>query len=906
MQSQSIKLETTPKVTPSPQELARLFAEKSIDIDDAPLFDTVKDKRQFTTHVPHPTMATAAQRALDQDLWAASTAEQLLNTIGDNVALLTGVSLANALFRLSQLTRNAGPSSRLAIRRHPAIQSLFSQLLSRNMTELHGRDITGVLRSCAWMTIVPPGQLIKSLEQRMAHLCPSSPLSTSITAAWSCAKLGYTGCSLLLEAIEYEALHHPSRFLSTMEVSPSTLTILLWTCAKTNFRSPVLLNVILNSTTTTSTLRPSSLSSAQVSQVAWALGTLKWRPTSVYLEAFTRRVEQVEADLTAQGVACVAWGLSKIQAESDVIYKAAAERIYELNAKELTMVLVAAAGYTQKREDEDDAENGSTREEEEESYDDADDVVLSSNSPSSSSSSSRRLHPHHHHLMSLLPQAEDRLFHLSSTASPRDLADTVCAFASLGYPLSEHTVTAVTQRAQQLVSQYPAHWLSWLVWGLAKQGHRPRELLVSLDTLWTRNTERLRELKGDEACRLAWALCKMNHTSGDFWDNLSSSLVDKVPEMSPDHLSSLLASFVGIGGDGRRHHHPVELLEPAAEHIAQHLSTSYSPRALSTAIWSFGKMEIHPGRGLPGGGPAALNGQTLLTAVANHVERRAYQYDGRALSMLCWAFVTLEHHPGDAFLSAASQKIVTMILGDINSKQHQSGVSLQAVSTIAWACSKFNHPCPQLFAAIASTPLLILNTNSTNRVVYDHMGNKQQPRAVSLANLVYAAGKIGYSSDPVFISLMNKALYKEAANLTVDEACLVLWSYSALKITTAGGNDIISTTNISNKSDKEELIEKLVKQLRTNITSVADCDASLAGLSLYALGVLGYRPTADDAQLVTTLVSRVAHESVLSSDLMVKCLWGCACMEFVPDNNSGDNMQCILKKLQQKKTVMVR
>jgi hypothetical protein len=670
-----------------------------------------------------------------------------------------------------------------------------------------------------------------------------------------------------------------------------------------------LLNVILNSTTTTKTLRPSSLSSAQVSQVAWALGTLKWRPTSVFLDAFTGRVEQVQADLTPQGVACVAWGLSKIQAECDILYEAAAERIYDLNAKELTMVLVAAAGYTNKREDRADAENGSDREEEE-SYDDDDDVLLSSNS-TSSLSSSRLLHPHHHHLMSLLPQAEDRLFHLSSTASPRDLADTVCAFASLGYPLSEHTVTAVTQRAQQLLSQYPAHWLSWLVWGLAKQGHRPRELLASLDTLWTSNTERLRELKGDEACRLAWALSKMNHTSGEFWDSLASSLVDKVPEMSPDHLSSLLAAFVGIGGH-HHHHHPVELLEPAAEHIAQHLSTSYSPRALSTAIWSFGKMEIHPGRGLPGGGPAALNGQTLLTAVANHVERRAYQYDGRALSMLCWAFVTLEHHPGDAFLSAVSQKIATMILSDNNSKQHHSGVSLQAVSTVAWACSKFNHPCPQLFAAIASTPPLILNTNSTGRIVHDHMGNKQQPKAVSLANLVYAAGKTGYSSDPVFMRLMNKALYKEAANLTVDEACLVLWSHSALKSTSDSGNDITTTTtttttniNISNNSYKEELIEKLVKQLRTNITSVADCDASLAGLSLYALGVLGYRPNTDDTQLVTTLVSRVAHESVLSSDLMVKCLWGCACMEFVPGNNSGDIMQCILKKLQQKKAVMV-
>lgn len=47
---------------------------------------------------------------------------------------------------------------------------------------------------------------------------------------------------------------------------------------------------------------------------------------------------------------------------------------------------------------------------------------------------------------------------------------------------------------------------------------------------------------------------------------------------------------------------PHELLDVAAEHLVYGLP-AYSPQAVATVMWAFGKLQVHPGRGLPGGGP---------------------------------------------------------------------------------------------------------------------------------------------------------------------------------------------------------------------------------------------------------------------------------------------------------------
>ena len=47
---------------------------------------------------------------------------------------------------------------------------------------------------------------------------------------------------------------------------------------------------------------------------------------------------------------------------------------------------------------------------------------------------------------------------------------------------------------------------------------------------------------------------------------------------------------------------PHELLDAAAEHMALHLP-HYTPQAAAVVAWSFGRLGVHPCRGLPEGGP---------------------------------------------------------------------------------------------------------------------------------------------------------------------------------------------------------------------------------------------------------------------------------------------------------------
>lgn len=47
---------------------------------------------------------------------------------------------------------------------------------------------------------------------------------------------------------------------------------------------------------------------------------------------------------------------------------------------------------------------------------------------------------------------------------------------------------------------------------------------------------------------------------------------------------------------------PHELLDVAADHLAERLP-QYTPQSVANILWALGRLGVHPGRGLPGGGP---------------------------------------------------------------------------------------------------------------------------------------------------------------------------------------------------------------------------------------------------------------------------------------------------------------
>ena len=155
---------------------------------------------------------------------------------------------------------------------------------------------------------------------------------------------------------------------------------------------------------------------------------------------------------------------------------------------------------------------------------------------------------------------------------------------------------------------------------------------------------------------------------------------------------------------------PHELLDVAAEHLAGRLPR-YNPQSVANILWALGRLGVHPGRGLPDGGPctpvsagrgracsrllpcgcgrasvrctarqprtAAANtpacrscvqdGTPLMAAVAAyglaHAQPGSDQdsFSLQGLAMLLWSYAVLEQHPGDALLDAVSARLTAAL-----------------------------------------------------------------------------------------------------------------------------------------------------------------------------------------------------------------------------------------------------
>lgn len=256
--------------------------------------------------------------------------------------------------------------------------------------------------------------------------------------------------------------------------------------------------------------------------------------------------------------------------------------------------------------------------------------------------------------------------------------------------------------------------------------------------------------------------------------------------MAPQALALTLHAFASLG------HTPHELLDVAAEQMAARLP-DYPPQSLAMAVWAFATYGLHPGRGLPFGGPTvpALGGAPLMVAAGELAAQRTAGFSLQGLSMLLWGFASLEQAPPRALLEAACERLRGALAGRSGDggggscKDAQGplcAASLQAASNIAWSCARMGHADGALFEAIGiSLPLLVAATcasegepsgdgGSAARGGGDSGGGVTQ----ALSNLAYAAAKLRLPDERLLQGLSSAALPRVAA-FHPDELCNLLW-----------------------------------------------------------------------------------------------------------------------------------
>eukprot|EP00887_Chlorella_sp_A99_P005485 scaffold1.g5485.t1 len=857
-------------------------------------------------------------------------AAELLELVAASSSEFTPITAANSLTKFSKLLRGAPPAERQSVRRHPALAELLAHI-EASMDGFAPRDICAVLQGCAWLQLAAPGSLLEGLSLRLAAQARNAAPPDVVQSLWALAKLGFTSQALLAAVEQLAVCPEPvacttagatgagasdsaggnsgsspvggqSAELSWLaHLPPSQLSILAWACAKLGNRSAPLLSAVAAELAAPG--RAAGLSAGELSIALYAFGSLGWHPGPRVLGGLAALARRCLPELTAQGLAQCAFGLSKLSHRDPPLMAAlaaeAARRADEFRPTELTMLLAA---YSRLRLPE----------------------------------------------PALAAAAAARLQALAPTCTARDLADVLSSLATLGYRPPLAVLAAAAARAAALAPSYPPVWLSWLLYAFARMGYRPVALMAALERVCRADSLRLREFEPVELGRVLWAMGSMRHYSGGLLDALALALRDAVPAMPPQSLALALHAYAS------QRHTPHEVLDAAAEHMAARLE-DYPPQATAMMLWSFAKLGVHPGRGLPGGGPTTPGGAPLMAAVADTVQRRHAEFSIQGLSMVLWSFATLEDLPPEGLLDAVSARLQTALAWQQQQRdwhavptepaaearweerqpeeqvlmeqqqrweeqqlEHSAAatgsseaVGLQAAANIAWSFARFKREDAGLFATIgAAAPALLrpladwpVSEAEDEEVEWgalmgeegsllpdslpppagagaeaaeedegpeaeEGLAEEEEEEGVpqAISNLAYAAAKLGVR-DTGLMAALRRAAAPRLPLFHPDELANLLWAFSALDCCPL----------------PPAFLAAACAQLEATLPA---CDPALCCLAVHALGSMRY--AAGGGLLGSAAAHVAAAADSVPHGLACKLLHGFAAIGYQPSPASLD------------------
>jgi hypothetical protein len=114
---------------------------------------------------------------------------------------LSAADAAAALSALSRLLRGTGQADRQEAAQHPAVTRLYSALLD-GVADLPPGTLAGLLQHSVWLGLTPPPALLNAVAEQLTLRLETAKASEVCLAAWALTKLGHSGVTSLLQAVE--------------------------------------------------------------------------------------------------------------------------------------------------------------------------------------------------------------------------------------------------------------------------------------------------------------------------------------------------------------------------------------------------------------------------------------------------------------------------------------------------------------------------------------------------------------------------------------------------------------------------------------------------------------------------------------------------------------------------------
>lgn len=137
---------------------------------------------------------------LERLIKSSGSAAAVLNLV-DSSPDLSAADAAAALSALSRLLRGTGQADRQEAVQHPAVTRLHSALLN-GVADLPPGTLAGLLQHSVWLGLTTPPALLNAVTEQLTLRLETAKASEVCLAAWALTKLGHSGVTSLLQAVE--------------------------------------------------------------------------------------------------------------------------------------------------------------------------------------------------------------------------------------------------------------------------------------------------------------------------------------------------------------------------------------------------------------------------------------------------------------------------------------------------------------------------------------------------------------------------------------------------------------------------------------------------------------------------------------------------------------------------------
>ncbi|KAK9840626.1 hypothetical protein WJX81_005387 [Elliptochloris bilobata] len=252
-------------------------------------------KRPQATEINH-------NKAITKRLASAVHYQQVLDVVGESVALFDEVNVATALHRLAKLQPpgTSGPQSPIVYAdQFQALVEAVQRLLDR----FEAQAISNTLWAFATLAYHPEGDLLDRLAHHAASIVRTFRPQATSNSLWAFAKLAYVPCLLFLTTSASQMQTDLSRCV------PQDISNALWAFATMRHNCG---DMLLNGCAAVSARIMARFKPQEIANTLWAYATLGFDPGATMLDAAALQMAERIAHFRPQAVSNSLWAYAKL------------------------------------------------------------------------------------------------------------------------------------------------------------------------------------------------------------------------------------------------------------------------------------------------------------------------------------------------------------------------------------------------------------------------------------------------------------------------------------------------------------------------------------------------------------------------------------------------------------------